>query len=578
MQLPNLPGYSFRNHRKNDFRRPQICQIALGGRFDPTTISQRPPLLDELDKTIQVNSRSITATAPPTQPIETFPDYIPAHVAYEHLVLRFYAYFRENVPESAEETYRVRYVKIMVYLEDDTVMIEENHVRNSGIEQGVLLRRMRVLDPSSGELGYMYTKEDFKIGINIEIFGVVYHIYACDQFTEEYFASVGRELGEFEQPPDDLYTIKRRLTERPIRVTYTNTDKTNLRRFLEFDGKVLRFYAIWDDRKSLFGERRKFTLQYFLVDGTIEIRQVLVPNAGRDTVSMFLRKHILKKPGTDEPYTDKDLYIGQTVNAFGREFFLYDADKFTRDFLDNKFGKRDWTPIKVDEPPRFSGVEHVYPPYNGWGDEEDSLGYCQCLHPRPPRKDVRKMIEKDGQLLRYAARFPDPSPQDRGRRFVIVYYLADDTVGVFELPRRNSGFAEGKFIQRAKWKNGDNNQYFRPYDFEVGKVISISGFKFVIDDADEYALNYMEADTETFPQSDLFDIITHAKENVPKCEEVKRFLEGRDPDLTGYVDPRVAQDAIMKIMGFNEHHALTIVRRWTAPQGFDYFGFFTALN
>jgi hypothetical protein len=196
-------------------------------------------------------------TTPPRDPISTFPDYIPAHVAYEDWVFRLYAYFRESVPESNDETSRVRYVKIYVYLEEDTIMIEENAVRNSGIAQGFFLRRMKVINPAIRPLRAFYQIRDFNVGVCLEINGIVYRIYACDEFTEQYFRSEGLTLNEFETAPDDLYTIKRRLTDRPIRDTYANTDKTNLSRFLDFDGKVLRFYCTWD--------HRKFILYYFLV-------------------------------------------------------------------------------------------------------------------------------------------------------------------------------------------------------------------------------------------------------------------------------------------------------------------------
>jgi hypothetical protein len=143
-------------------------------------------------------------------------------------VLRFYAYFRETVTESNEEEERVRYARIHVYLEDDSIMIEEYKVRNSGMEQGVLLRRMRALKPNAKPFGVQYVNTDFRVGESVEIYGVVYRIYACDRFTEDYLASVGRPPAAFEEPPDDLYSIKRKLTDRPIRVSYQDTDKKTL--------------------------------------------------------------------------------------------------------------------------------------------------------------------------------------------------------------------------------------------------------------------------------------------------------------------------------------------------------------
>jgi len=571
MQLPNLPGYSYNNPRKSDFRKKQYFNVSSG------MMATRPPEPEELERSIYENSQNLTMTAPPTQPVETFPDYVPAHVAYEHLVLRFYGYFREAITESPEENFRIRYVGIHVYLEDDTIMISERRMRNSGIDQGTLLKRMKVTNPKSP--GASYSCLDFQVGINIEIFGIVYRIYSCDKFTEEYFQTIEKDIGTFEEPPDDLYSVKRQLTERPIRVAHLNTDKANLKKFLEFDGKVLRFYTIWDDRKSLFGERRKFTLQYFLVDGTIEIRQVMVQNSGRDQVSQFLRKTILKKPGTDEPYTDRDLYINQIVDAFGREFLIYDADKFTKQFLDSKYGKHDWTPLEVDTKYYQKSSEQAFPPYNGWGDEEDSLGYCISLHPKPPRKNTQKLIEKDGQLLRFEAKFSEASSTESLRLFVIAYYLADDTLSVFEKYRRNSGFSEGKFIQRGKWKNsGANNRLFAPQDFVIDEVVTINSYKFLITGADEYALRYMEAHSDDYPQSDLFAILTSIRAEIKKNSDlIKKQFEARDPELNGYIKASEAKSIIMQLLGVKSHQALTVVRRWEEEFGFDYFGFLSAL-
>ena len=38
--------------------------------------------------------------------------FVPAHVAYDKKVLAFDAYFKQTVPESPLEFYRVRYVKV----------------------------------------------------------------------------------------------------------------------------------------------------------------------------------------------------------------------------------------------------------------------------------------------------------------------------------------------------------------------------------------------------------------------------------------------------------------------------------
>ena len=49
----------------------------------------------------------------------------------------------------------------------------------------------------------------------------------------------------------------------------------------------------------------------------------------------------------------------------------------------------------------------------------------------------------DSNVLRFVAKLKNPENQvDAGRLFVILYYLADDTISVFEPPRRNSGECE----------------------------------------------------------------------------------------------------------------------------------------
>jgi len=59
-------------------------------------------------------------------------------------VLRFIAYFKEGVVENPTENFRIRPCLIYYYLLDDTIHITEPKVINSGIEQGLFLKRQRV--------------------------------------------------------------------------------------------------------------------------------------------------------------------------------------------------------------------------------------------------------------------------------------------------------------------------------------------------------------------------------------------------------------------------------------------------
>ncbi len=73
-------------------------------------------------------------------------------------------------------------------------------------------------------------------------------------FFQEYLTSEGLLLNEKSQKPDDPYILSR---YRPPHAYVTPSDFDKLKQFLELDRKVLRFYCVWDDRDSMFGEMRQ---------------------------------------------------------------------------------------------------------------------------------------------------------------------------------------------------------------------------------------------------------------------------------------------------------------------------------
>ena len=65
------------------------------------------------------------------------------------------------------------------------------------------------------------------------------------------------------QPPEamakDPY-VEKRTTAAALKTFKTPSSFDKLKQFLELDRKVLRFYAVWDDRDSMFGEIRPVIL------------------------------------------------------------------------------------------------------------------------------------------------------------------------------------------------------------------------------------------------------------------------------------------------------------------------------
>ncbi|OWK13451.1 EFHC1, partial [Cervus elaphus hippelaphus] len=151
-------------------RRPTV---GIGGdRLQVNQLSQAD--LDELASKVPILTYGQPRQAPPAQ-------FVPAHVAFDKKVLKFDAYFQEDVPMSTEEHYRVRQVHIYYYLEDDSMSVVEPIVENSGIPQGKLIKRQRL---AKNDRGDHYHWKDLNRGINITIYGKTFRIVDCDKFTQ----------------------------------------------------------------------------------------------------------------------------------------------------------------------------------------------------------------------------------------------------------------------------------------------------------------------------------------------------------------------------------------------------------
>ncbi|XP_074720779.1 EF-hand domain-containing protein 1 [Strix uralensis] len=552
--LPFLPGCAFRDAMKTSFHRSQtlgykngfafsrLPTVGIGGeRLYVNQLSQAE--LDELSNQRPTLTYGPAKRAPPS-------GFIPAHVAFDKKILKFDAYFQEDVPLSAEEHYRIRQVGIYYYLEDDSMSVIEPVVQNSGLPQGKLIRRHRVPKNDQGE---HYHWKDLNRGMNITMYGRTYRIVDCDPFTQVFLESQGLELNPPEKMVFDPYTELRRM---PVRKYITPSDFDQLKQFLTYDKQVLRFYATWDDTNSIFGENRPYVIHFYLADDTVEVREVYRQNDGRDPFPILIKRQRLPKTFADkkktfpscvleisdqevlEWFTAKDFAVGKTITLLGRTFFIYDCDEFTRNFYRDKFGITDFQPVEIKKK-SLEEVPRVIPPYNGFGVLEDSLQNCFSLFPKPPRKDIIKMLENDHKVLRYQVALESPNPEDRKRRFILSYFLSNDTISIYEPPVRNSGIIGGKYLGKTRvakpGSTTENPTYYEPSDLTIGSTIEVFGHRFVITDADEYVLNYMESNAESFPAATLQSLRDHfhprqvvketANSDIPTLRTSKQELD-----------------------------------------------------
>lgn len=120
--------------------------------------------------------------------------------------------------------------------------------------------------------------------------------------------------------------------------------------------------------------------------------------------------------------------------------------------------------------------------------------------PKPPKKDGLKQKLYAGQMLRFRIKFRAPKAVDAEREFILQVFLEDDTIQIREIPNRNSGFSGGKFLSRSRQRHQDGKQIL-PGDITLGRTLYVQSHEFVVLDADEYSLKYMEQNAEVWQDS-----------------------------------------------------------------------------
>jgi hypothetical protein len=502
------------------------------------------------------------------------PRIAPAWLKHDGQVLHFLAYFQEPVHESPKENFHVRECVIYYYLEDGTMMVSEPKVENSGIPQGTFVKRHKIPKPGGG----YYSYPDLDCGITVSIYSRAFRIVDCDNFTRNFFENVAKQpLRPSEKVPVDYFRAsieegvefpgprspKSASRNREIHDSkeYTelslggNRKNIRLQQYLENDRKVLCFKCYWDDA-TRYGARMYYQMHYYLADDSVEFLESLSRNSGRDPYPVFWKRNMLRKnphvnaaPGMSEPepiiYKPEDFIVGTTVNLYGRDIFLYDCDEFTREFFRQYMGIEQEC-INIPDP----GVVHVKlspPPHNGFGTEEDSLASCFTLTPRVPRRDVNKLMAMSDKAMRFEAQMVLASPEDRSRRFVVAIHLADDGVSVWEVHQRNNGYAGGKFASKARQRNPETGAWLCPKDFSTGTTVTINAVSFLLGQADEATLQYMEANSAEFPSSNprlvasklvgLKDALKQGPDPLPvaalaELAATKLELQFTEPELT----------------------------------------------
>ena len=422
--IPNLPGYSLKRKKAANGRANALSTINGVRMISEEGVSFEKPKMCVINKvadTKRLGSCGHTTASESYQPVmEQTVTQMPAWDALDRHVLRFYGFFKESVVETNLENYRVRHCAILYYLEDDTCQIVEKRQENSGIPQGTLIRRHRFPGVDGGYLVW----QDLAVGIQLNIYGRSIQVVDCDKWTRSYYADQGMDQEPGEPLEEDgfmstfMNTKKvEALRERTYEGMYREAQlgggniNADMQQFMEWDRKVCRYYAIMDDITTPQFERRPFIICLYLANDTLEVREQYPLNAGRDQWPLFFKRGRIKR-GLSElngPMDDairkeeclncEDFRVGETTLVRGYNFYIYDADPFTRQYYRSELGIEMADPTDVRMPER-AVPRPPTPPYTGYGTWEDSLGSVRMLCPKPPKKDFNKLFENSGGITR----------------------------------------------------------------------------------------------------------------------------------------------------------------------------------
>ena len=499
-EFPMIPGYVPSYPLENqDYKKRSALQQEKNRKAGTESGPRYPtPKSTLVPKTLVPSQHSLnyeTTTLSTFQPLEKADvqeQFQPNYVHFDRQVCRFYAYFKESVPESNLENFRVRNLIIKLHLEDNAIEILEIKQENSGVPQGNFLARKNVLRNDGS--GHFLDAYDFEIGQSTEIHGKSVFVFDCDGFTREFYESIKKP-----QPPgQDLLrdNFTKYVTPKfhnkewnGLNSSVLNGRVPCMKQFLNLDRNVLRYYV---------HSGIPYIMHYFLADDTMEVREINYANSGKDPFPLLLRRqrfpksYSLNQPGLstlDSFVRESEISHGMVLKVFGRDFKVNGCDEHTQEFYKKRYG--------VDFP-LGDGLDHsraqdtgmMIPPYNGFGDEEDSLGNVYRLVPLPPKKDFFKWVDNQIQL-KMTAKLNTKNPEDVDRRFIITFYLNDDTVMVYEPQQRNSGIVSGKFLEKCKYKNTKRNlQFFEPADFIIGNDVVVNSYDFHVTGCDVRTRNW----------------------------------------------------------------------------------------
>jgi hypothetical protein len=502
--LPQLPGYRPKT-MSTSVSRPQIFSRRNGETFVKDTNAASVAEFSTCCEDSSVLSIGAVSRPGTAQSVNG--------AANTDKILTFQAFYDDEA-NGAGPTVR-QSVYLYFFVDDSSIKVVIAPKKRGGDRSGTKLRRCVVMK----ENDELYCPEDFRLGSTVTIYGRSYYIVDCDQTTREFMSDGFTNHTEPEEEPVDYSSLlaeednvsydhewaafRPKKGELKIYMEAKMGNTTNNKKregFIAYGNSVLKFLCYWDDTKSMYGKRHEYAIIYHLADDTVDITAVQRNSDGGECKQLLKRAKLpksgggqrtngefLPNPGKDGVYHWSDFYVGAAIEVYTRTFVIIDADLITRQFFADN-GLELAAPERVEAAPVKAYVRAI-PPHVGFGSEEDSLRSCTgSVASGAPRQ---KKFNPDAAVLVFLSNIVSSDPSDTQRKFVVSFYVDDNTIKILEPPQRNSGFAGGMFLSRQKMKAPDGT-FFTEAHFDVGNTITVACHNFVLTGADTGTQRYLE--------------------------------------------------------------------------------------
>ena len=203
--------------------------------------------------------------------------------------------------------------------------------------------------------------------------------------------------------------------------------------------------------------------------------------------------------GADREYYHwTDLNIGAELKVYGRTVKLTNCDDFTRSHLATE--GVELAPLEPSPPDLYQQEREVMGP----------TGQLQHHQTKDSYDRLAQFLNHDRRVLRFysLSELPEyPHGKDGSKKYIICFYLADDSIEVRDI--RDSSEAKGagsfpKFLKRQKLPKSrsgtadafpsmtaaEKQNYYSAEDFMIGKTITILNKTFFIYDMDEFTRRF----------------------------------------------------------------------------------------